>query len=152
MPYTAMRNLAAGDLVAEADMDALRTNLDYVHLPNAVYTARGAVTTTSTDYADIAGMSAIHTAYGGITTINFIGDFTTAGNGSATTYLAMLVDSTTVATDAMLLLYNYTHRLGSTITWATAMASGAHTIKMQWKTIANNTAAMVSGQLLVYGG
>ena len=152
MPFTAMTNLAAGVLVTEADMDALRGNITYLLTPGAVYTARGAVTTTSTDYTDIAGLSAVHTAYGGITTIHFVGDFTTAGNGEALTMVQLMSDATVLANATKNIRYNYTYRDGITLSWSTAMASGAHTIKVQWSTIATNTAALITGKLLVYGG
>jgi len=150
MPYTGMKNLAAGDLVTEADMDALRQNLDYLHLPNAVYTGRGGISTTSTNYVDIAGLSAVHTAYGGMTNAFLSVSVVTALMPGI--YIAIDIDGTTVAVAGYLTI-DIGRGMAVTLVHATALASGVHTIKAQWKaSAAGVTAGISTGQLLVFGG
>ena len=146
MPFTAMNNLAAGDLVTEADMDALRGNIDYLNSPNVVYAGVGALTTTSTTSADIAGLSAVHTAYGGVSLIcaTMHHDRQTVNSGNAN--YGLYVDSTMVRKVTGILDNEYL-----VFVYATAMASGAHIIKTQWA-MDWNTGGIYTGYLWVMGG
>lgn len=149
MPYTAMRNLAGGDLVAEYDMDALRQNLDYLHLPSVVSAMGSAQLTTSTTFGDLVGASATLTAYGGITTI-WLKAYWHPGGLNPYGFFGINVDGSLVAS---------ANSAGSTvygdidILFATALASGTHMIKGVWRqSIVGGTGICSASYLMAWGG
>lgn len=57
MPWNIMADLATGDTVVEVDMDAIRGNINLLHLPNIVYAEnRTDYSTTSTSYVPVGGI------------------------------------------------------------------------------------------------
>jgi len=154
--YTALKNLAAGDVLTEAWVDGVLTNFSHLHAQNSVYTARGEVTTTTTTYADVAGLSAVHTAYGGLATMYLALNAGASGSGQIHLFHTLNVDGTTVVETETRWISNYNNSGTVVIPYHTALASGVHTIKTQWKMSgvagAPGTAKIGSGWLMVAGG
>lgn len=70
MPFSALTNLATGDLVTETEYDKIKNNFDYILLPNGeqiLHSEAGTYTTTSTSFVDIdaTDLSIDITTYGG---------------------------------------------------------------------------------------
>ena len=71
--WTAMANKAAGDLVTEADMDAIRGNIEYLLTPttDSVALTTGNITVTDTSWIDLAGVGVNLTTNGGHIHVEF---------------------------------------------------------------------------------
>ena len=95
--WTLMNDLTTGDLVTEADMDALRGNLEYLLDPNHERIRRDTsnYTTTSTSFVDVDATNLVITleTHGGPVLVSLTGAISMAGTG-AIVYLDVEVDGT----------------------------------------------------------
>lgn len=134
--WTTMNDLTTGDLVTEADMDALRGNIEYLLSPNTAQVLRdsGDLTTTSTAFVDAAGLSLALVTHGGPVLVIFSG--TIRSSGGVTIYLDLDVNGTRQG-GTKGLVYDYLPTSGSRTNAAfalllTGLAAGTHTIALQW--------------------
>lgn len=153
--WTAMDNLSAGDVVTEADMDAIRGNIEYLKDPNRAlteYDNSADYTTTSATYVnvDATNVTLSVTSNGGpvlvwaMVTIasnsspsSFGFQITVGGNACAT------YDGDKVATNAV----------GQVVLWGYYQpTAGAQTVNLQYKSDGSTTLTVSSnGQNVVLG-
>jgi len=139
--WTAMDNLSAGDLVTEADMDAIRGNIEYLLTPNSDINERTTsnYTTTSSTFADVDGtnLELTITTYGGPVLVFLIGNYTHSSNGVYTAF-DIDVDGTreggtegllrpTYASSTTIANVSFVHVIAG-------LSAGSHTFTLQWKT------------------
>lgn len=139
--WTTMNDLATDDLVTEADMDAIRGNIEYLLDPNKAVVLRnngGVYSTTSTSFVDVDGtnVKVTLTTNGGPVLILASGAY----NGSTGAILGfdIDVDGARVGNGYTYgLLYVYAdsneYRLMSLPVLVTGLSAGSHTFKLQWK-------------------
>lgn len=141
--WTAMRNLATGDLVTETDMDAIRGNIEYLFTPNSasiMLTDAGTISSTSTIWHDIhEDLEVTLTTYGGPVLLTFTASFygVTVGNIA---FFDVAVDGTLVSgctygiTSQVAASTNVNQCESVTMTvLLTDLAAGSHVFKPQWK-------------------
>jgi len=146
MAWSAMNELTAGDLVTEADMDAIRGNIEYLLTPNSEVIKRdnsGNYTTSSTSWVDVdaTNLKITLTTNGGHVLVTF-----TAAVLNDTTiqdvYLDLDVDATRFSTaDNGLAVAVDSVALEQTLAFAVlveGLAAGSHDFKIVWKVQANN--------------
>lgn len=141
--WTTMNNLSTGDLVTEADMDALRGNIEYLLDPNRQRLLRnngGAYSTTSTAFVDVdaTNLAATITTNGGpvLVMVSAVGY---VGNTGAYLALDVAVDGTRLAAahTGGLISPKFDVALSEKAlafaVLATGLAGGTHTFKLQWR-------------------
>jgi hypothetical protein len=142
--WTLMNDLTTGDLVTEADMDALRGNLEYLLDPNhqAIRRDAGNYTTTSTTFVDVDATNLTITleTHGGPVWVGLTGMASINGVG-AISYFDVEMDGvrlgSTSPTGAGLV--NFTTPSSGTqlnVSFSllvTGLAAGTHTLKLQWR-------------------
>jgi len=147
--WTAMDDLTAGDLVKEADMDAIRGNIEYLHEPNTATIAHdnsADYSTTSVSYVDVdaTNVTLALTTYGG--PILIMATFS-AANTTLAWGFQFDVGGVAVGTQTALSGDSDTNLV--TLVAYYKPAAGAQTIKLQYK--ADGTNALVircSGELI----
>lgn len=95
--WTTMNNLATGDVVTEADLDAIRTNLESLFTPNVTVQAEtDTFTTTSATLVSLLDGAMSHTTYGGSVLLLFQARLyrTIAGSNANTALIAPVVNGT----------------------------------------------------------
>ena len=150
--WTLMNDLSTGDLVTEADMDALRGNLEYLLDPNQQRIRRdaGDYTTTSTVFVDVDATNLTLTleTHGGPVLVFLTGRSSMSGVGSLT-YFDVAVDGVRAGTpsagDAGLTAFtspatNAQHNVSFSFL-VTGLAAGEHTFKLQWR-VSSTTATL----------
>ncbi len=140
--WTAMRDLATDDLVTEADMDAIRGNIEYLLDPNRQRILRdngSYYATTSTAFVDVdaTNLAATLDTHGGPVLALVSGSAWNASAGSAV-YLDLAVDGARVGASFAGLLLVTSIAAGeehnaSFALLVTGLAAGSHTFKLQWK-------------------
>jgi len=141
--WTTMNDLSTGDLVTEADMDAIRGNIEYLLDPNHQRIRRdaGNYTTTSTSFVDVdaANLRISLETHGGPVLVCLTGAASMNGVG-ALMYFDVEVDGvregSPLATGAGLLaLSSISSGTQVNIGFAhlvTGLAAGTHVLKLQW--------------------
>ena len=138
--WTTMNDLSTGDLVTEADMDAIRGNIEYLLDPNPQRLLRdngGNYSTTSTAFVDVDGtnLAATITTHGGPVLVLASGVY--YGSASIVISLDIAVDGTRLGSSFAEGLYRKAVSTGAdAFTLAalvTGLSAGAHTFKLQWK-------------------
>lgn len=155
--WTMMNNLAAGDLVTEADMDAIRGNIEYLLVPNSFrnIASTGTYTTTSTSWTVVnAGFSNSITTYGGPLLVYARGVFSVSANS---VMIGISVDGTVYPDPTLggIRTYNTNadYRGLVTITDLISLAAGAHTVALVWKQVTSGTATITMTEMpLVFFG
>ena len=143
--WTLMNDLSTGDLVTEADMDALRGNLEYLLDPNHQRIRRddaGDYATTSTVFVDVDATHLTLTleTHGGPVLVFLTGTASMSGVGSLT-YFDVAVDGVRAGTPSAsgAGLTTFTSPAASTqhnVSFSflvTGLAAGVHTFKLQWR-------------------
>lgn len=141
--YTALPDLTTGDLVTEAWIDGIRNNADYLLNPNLQTTDTNSfVSITTSTFTNLAGASAVITAYGG----PILAMFSCNVTGEVSVQFDLLVDGVSQSTNTGLLRYSLGTIDGVGFTrLVTGQASGAHTLSVQWRTQGTNATAQVTG-------
>lgn len=142
--WTTMNDLATGDLVTEADMDAIRGNIEYLLDPNQERILRdngGYYQTTSTSFVDVDAthLAATLVTHGGpvLVIVSASGTHSAAGGRLA---LDIAVDGTRLGGNYGLAegaapAANYRVNLSFAVL-VTGLSAGSHTFKLQWLTSA----------------
>lgn len=143
--WTAMDNLATGDLVTEADMDAIRGNIEYLLDPNAdaiLYNNTADYTTTSATMVDVdaTNLSITITTNGGPVLVTFSG--AAQHNLARSTGFDVAVDGTAQGATFtyginMVTTNANTLNLYMPVSFAiliTGLSAASHTFKLQWNT------------------
>lgn len=150
--WSLMNDLTTGDLVTEADMDALRGNLEYLLDPNHQRIRRDAsdYVTTSTSFVDVDPTNLVITleTHGGPVLVSLSGVVTNGGSG-AITYFDVAVDGTREGTPGatgtgLFAISSPTSGAYTSINaghLVTGLAAGTHTFKFQWR-VSGNTATL----------
>lgn len=139
--WTTMNNLSTGDLVTEADMDAIRGNIEYLLNPNEQrqqHTAGSNYTTTSTSFVDVdaTNLACTITTNGGPVLVIFTGTITNA-TVLKVVNLDIDVDGTRESgvSEGLLAVQepvaDYLMN-GCFSTLVTGLDAGSHTFKLQW--------------------
>lgn len=141
MAWTSMTNLSTGDLVSEADMDAIRGNIEYLLDPNKqiIKHDNGAdYTTTSTSFVDVdaTNLSLTITTNGGPVLVSAA--FTWGANtGNITVYFDLDVDGASYTSSKGVHFEYYPASTGSHLggfsVLVDGLTAGSHTFKLQWK-------------------
>lgn len=166
--WTTMRDLDAGDLVLASDMDALRTNLEYLEDCNWVssgYVAGSNYSTSSSSWANIDGTNlAITIVTAGRPILLYgAGKFGVSGS-PGNVFVDIMIDADRVGTS----------RLGGSdglVQWSNSdqyigfahiqegLSAGTHTAGLQWKNTGTNgallyatNAAVLFGAIELQGG
>lgn len=148
MPFTALTDLATGDLVTEAEYDKIRENFDYMLLPNGdliLHSEGGTYSITNvTTFQDIDGtdLSIDVTTYGGRLLLIFECHISATGLA----YFDFSVDGTRIGASFTAGLAA-TFAAGSQHLTMTALYEGpadTYTIRPQWRTSGANTATLDS--------
>lgn len=138
--WTTMRDLTTGDLVTEADMDAIRGNIEYLLNPNIdEYIDTNTATsysTTSTSFVDVdnTNLNLTITTYGGPVLILVMG----ALRGPAASeyvYLDVSIDGSREGdtTRGLVAATSTSLQRGSLINMIkTGLSAGSHTFKLQY--------------------
>jgi hypothetical protein len=142
--WTAMNDLSTGDLVTEADMDAIRGNIEYLLDPNHARTRRdtASYTTTSTTFVDVdaTNLAISLETHGGPVLVSVAGAASMTGVG-ALTYFDLEVDGvrqgSASGSGAGLVAFtspaaSHQHNI-SLAHLVTGLAAGTHTFKLQWR-------------------
>jgi hypothetical protein len=138
--WTTMTDLSAGDLVTEADMDAIRGNIEYLLNPNnnGVVRASG-YNTTSTSFVDVdaTNVKATILTNGGPVLVWVSASFSHSANFGVCN-LDIAVDGSRQGSTGGLLaskLNSLNAEPAITIAiLATGLSAASHTFKLQWKT------------------
>lgn len=149
--WTTMNNLTTGDLVTEADMDAIRSNIEYLHAANhdlVEHVEGTSYTTTSTTFVDVdaADLAQTLTTTGGnvLVLCTLVVSHPTAG---ARVEFDLEVDGARQGQD-----FGLAYVYGSAITTqqpvalalvADGLSAAAHTFKLQWR-VSGGTATLYS--------
>lgn len=148
--WTLMNDLTTGDLVTEADMDALRGNLEYLLDPNHQLIRRdaGTYSTTSTSFVDVdpTNLALTLETHGGPVLVSLTGAGSMNSIG-ALTYFDVEVDGvragSSSASGAGLIAYTSpaasTQQNVSFSFLVTGLAAGTHTFKLQWRVSSTTT-------------
>jgi hypothetical protein len=152
--WTTMNDLETGDLVTEADMDALRGNLEYLLDPNKQRILRdntAAYSTTSTSFVDVdaTNLAITLTTHGGPVLVLFGGVHYHSGGGGAEIHYDVAVDGTRLASSfSGGLVYDQfadtRPKHAALAVLLTDLSAGSHTFKLQWKT--NSSTAYLYSQ------
>lgn len=143
MAWQTMGNLALGDLVTEADMDAIRGNIEYLLAPNydqKVMTS-GTITTTSTTYAELSAQYAKGTVVtnGGHVEVGFTANMNMNASTSNGIEFDLSVDSvqlgTVIATFTPQALAGWRVNPAFSV-FLPGLSAGTHTIALLWRLIA----------------
>lgn len=149
-PWTNMNNLAVGDVVTEADMDAMRTNLEYlfqgtIHDTGVLTTG---YTTSSTSFVDVdaTNLKLSITTYGGNL---FLLAYLHLTPLLLDVYFDFDIDSTRVGDASQGIMRiktgNGNFNGPAIVFWQeNGLAAGSHTIKLQWK-VNSSTATAWAG-------
>lgn len=153
--WTTMNDLSTGSLVTEADMDAIRENIEYLLDPNKQQVQRnnsGSYSTTSTVFVDVDAtnvkstvttnggpvlvMVTLNASHAGLVNISF--DIDVDGTRWGASF-----------TDGICEVYgNSVLRVVNFAILVTGLGAASHTFKLQWKTDAG-TAYLVSNSTQV---
>lgn len=141
--WTTMNDLATGDLVTEADMDAIRGNIEYLLDPNKARVLRnnsGNYTTTSTAFVDVdaTNLAVTLTTNGGPVLVIASGAARNTSSSDATCFDAA-VDGTRIGADFDQGLVRVTGTNYGSMAFAalvTGLSAGSHTFKLQWRVTA----------------
>ncbi len=148
--WTTMRSLATGDLVTEADMEALRGNIEYLLDPShqrILRTAASSYLTTSTTFVDVdsTNLSLSLTTHGGPVLVIFSG----CVYGSVTSvraYLDVAIDGTRHAGTPLGLLQfgglgtaPADGRPAAFSLLVNGLEAGTHTFVLQWAASSSGT-------------
>jgi hypothetical protein len=137
--WTTMNDLATDDLVTEADMDAIRGNIEYLLAPPSGTCSRETTTTTtSTSFVDVDATNqaiTITTAGGHVqVTFNVVMELVASGS----LYLDIDQDGSRAGGANGLIYQGYLagdhQREAITVSWLFEdLEAGSHTFKLQWK-------------------
>ncbi len=141
--WTTMNDLATGDLVTEADMDAIRGNIEYLLDPSKARVLRdnsGNYTTTSTAFVDVdaANLAVTLTTNGGPVLVSASGVARNTSSSDATCF-DVAVDGTRVGDgfgQGLVRVTGTTYANMSFAVLVTGLAAGSHTFKLQWSVTA----------------
>lgn len=135
MAWTPPRTWSADELIDETILNThVRDNLAWLKTPpNGRATLSSQVTTTSTSFTDITGLSVTMTTSGGNVLCFFTGAL--ANSGSYYSLVTLNVDGTVVGgTDGLVTVLAASSQNVSFAYVLTGLSAASHTIKMQWKT------------------
>lgn len=135
MAWTPPRTWSADELIDETILNThVRDNLAWLKTPpNGRATLSSQVTTTSTSFTDITGLSVTMTTSGGNVLCFFTGAL--ANSGSYYSLVTLNVDGTVVGgTDGLVTVLAASSQNVSFAYVLTGLSAGTHIIKMQWKT------------------
>jgi hypothetical protein len=153
--WTTMTVLETGDLVTEADLDAMRGNIEYLLDPSKQSILRfngTSYSTTSSAFVDIdaTNLSISLTTYGGPVLVTFTGNVY-AGTTGQRILVDFTVDGTRYANSSYGLVQIYNPGTSTTntqpVTFAvllTGLSAGSHTFKMQWAIAGGSTAYLIT--------
>jgi len=137
MAWTTLDDLTTGDLVTEAQMDAIRENINYNRSPLVEETLNIAnFSTTSTSYVDVTGVTDTITTTGTALRIIVLCSLDVASGASAGGYLNLDIDGTAVTADAdglVQMSLTSGERACALVFVKTGLTAGAHTVKLQAK-------------------
>ena len=137
--WTTMNDLSTGDLVTEADMDAIRGNIEYLLNPNEDNTAylKGSnISATNNTWQDVdaTNLSLTITTYGGPVLIYFSGMAYVAASNIV--YFDIDINGTRYANTTKGIAKCFqTYAIGEHVAFAVidnSLAAGSHTITLQW--------------------
>jgi hypothetical protein len=136
--WTAPALYTTGQLVTAADMNLISDNLNALKTPpTALATITGTVTTTSTIFADIPGLTVNLTTNGGDVLIFCSLSVQASGLvGGVYSSVDVAVDGVRLGNTHGLISHQHYNDVCAIYTIATirqSLAAGAHTIKTQWK-------------------
>ncbi len=137
MAWSTMRDIDTGELVTEADMDAIRGNIEYLLDPPVErHLAASTPGTTSTSWvdADATNLKATLTTSGGPVLVIVSGSTSQTGAASSN-FFDVAVDGTRVSghTDGLTQKYSTGICNMSFEVLVTGLAAGSHTFKLQWR-------------------
>lgn len=152
MSWTEMTDLGVGDLVSAADMDAIRTNIEYLLNPDddaTLHNEGSDYSTTSGSFVDVdaTDLAATITTNGGPVLVIVTG--AAAHNVGGWAYFDIDVDGTrhgSANTLGLMALYANSSSDYQSITlcaWITGLGADSHTFKLQWRA-ASGTAYLKS--------
>jgi len=153
--WTLMNDLTTGDLVTEADMDALRGNLEYLLDPNHQRIRRdsGNYSTTSTTFVDVdsTNLSITLETHGGPVLVSLVGAASMSG-ASVVTYFDLTVDgvrqgSASGTGDGLLAFGSPASSVRHNVSFGyliTGLPAGTYTFKLQWR-VSSSTVYLFAG-------
>lgn len=142
--FTALPDLTTGDLVTEAWIDGVRSNLDYLLNPNNQATdTNSLLSTTGTVFADIAGASAVVTAHGGPLLATFTVYGASGVNGAP--IFDLVADGVSQTSNSGVVQGGVNVAGVSYTRLVTGLASGVHTLKAQWKVVGSTHTGAMTG-------
>lgn len=142
--FTSMRNLAAGNVVLESDMDAIRTNIELIEDLCNVYeedTTASDTNTTSTTWTDSGCGVSVTLTYEQRVLVVVSGNGWSAG-AAQNCLVNLAVDGTVVESDTDGIAGNYgTSPHSISFSYILTVAAGTHTIDLYYRTTDAGSAA-----------
>ena len=153
--WTTMTDLATGDLVTEADMDAIRGNIEYLLDPNNDSDVRSAAySTTSTTFVDIdAGNLSLTVVTNGGSLLVVFSVSAYSSVGPDRFYFDIDVDGTRIGAAGGGVGYivqgnnNTGFQFASSVTLValvTGLSAASHTVKPQWRVTTGGVTANIT--------